>query len=63
MQIHPKTRKLQSLAGFLLSNETTSSALIPSTNSRHFEKRVFSSEERYLHEHEIDWQQSQLYPA
>ena len=28
--------------------------VIPTTNSGHIEKRVFSNEERYLHEHEID---------
>jgi hypothetical protein len=37
--------------------------LIPTTNIGHIKKRVFSTIERYLHEHEIDWQQSQLYPA
>jgi hydrogenase expression/formation protein HypD len=38
-------------------------AMIPTTNIGHIKKRVFSTIERYLHEHEIDWQQSQLYPA
>ena len=35
--------------------------MIP-TNSGHFKKRVFLTEERYLHEHENDWQQTQLHP-
>ncbi|TCV73119.1 hypothetical protein EDE11_1471, partial [Methylomonas methanica] len=31
--------------------------MIPATNSGHVKKRVFSIAERYLYEHEIDWQQ------